>query len=280
MTEIQPSEPIACKNCEFVYQGNFCPNCGQKSSTKRLNMHDIQHDVIHQFSHLDRGFFHTFKQLLTQPGQTIRDYIEGKRMRYYSPFGYILLLGTLCTFVYSRYWNLLFTPEMVDGMIKSLVNSLDEGQLRKVYEGPEFKKSINDTLNKSFGSYTYQMFLQVPIYAFFSSRFYRNGKYNFVECMVANMYIIAQNQFYALICFVPVIFLIKYSNWWLLVSTIVPMVMMCVSYVKFFQEKKLSKGIANYFLVFITVTISIGVVSFLIGIFSTIASKVSEMIFH
>jgi Protein of unknown function (DUF3667) len=50
--------------------------------------------------HLDDGFFYTIKQLAIKPGQTIRDYLEGKRKYYFNPFVMLLLLAGLCSALY------------------------------------------------------------------------------------------------------------------------------------------------------------------------------------
>lgn len=67
-----------CKNCDNTFEGNFCNNCGQSKDTHKLSMHYIWHDLQHGIFHFDNGIFYTIKNLLTKPGVSIREFIEGK----------------------------------------------------------------------------------------------------------------------------------------------------------------------------------------------------------
>ncbi len=80
-----------CLNCENQFDGKFCNECGQKSSTHRFTIHEWLHEIPHSILHIDGGFFHTFKNLCLRPGRMIREYLEGRRKSYFSPFLYILI---------------------------------------------------------------------------------------------------------------------------------------------------------------------------------------------
>src|SRR5882757_2952307 len=82
----------SCLNCEHNYAGKFCPECGQKGHTDRITLASIAHEVPHSVLHLDKGFFYTFKQLLVRPGHSIREYVQGKRVKHYSPIAYLLIM--------------------------------------------------------------------------------------------------------------------------------------------------------------------------------------------
>ena len=86
---------IICKNCDHRFTGNFCNHCGQATDTHRLTMHFIWHDLQHGLFHVDHGIFYTIKQLLIRPGQTIQEFIEGKRIRYFKPATFVVVLATL-----------------------------------------------------------------------------------------------------------------------------------------------------------------------------------------
>ena len=74
-----------CLNCNHpLTEGqHFCANCGQKAALKRLNLHDIWHDVVHYFTHADKGIFQLLKQLVTKTGIVAKEYVEGKRKKYF-----------------------------------------------------------------------------------------------------------------------------------------------------------------------------------------------------
>jgi RNA polymerase subunit RPABC4/transcription elongation factor Spt4 len=84
-----------CKNCEHTFQGNFCPNCGQKAETSEIDLHFIVHEVPHSAFHINKGIFYTIKELSLRPGKTIRAFIAGKRIYHFPPLTYVILMSTI-----------------------------------------------------------------------------------------------------------------------------------------------------------------------------------------
>lgn len=85
-----------CKNCGNQFDHKFCPNCGQKASVKKLEMKSLLQELPHAVWHLDRGFLYNCIELFKRPGYSIKDYLEGKRKRFYHPLSFMLIiLGTM-----------------------------------------------------------------------------------------------------------------------------------------------------------------------------------------
>jgi hypothetical protein len=81
-----------CCNCNNEFTGEYCNQCGQKL-THRITMAHLAHDILHAFTHADKGFLYLMVQLFKNPGKVAREYIvEGKRKRYFMPFQYILII--------------------------------------------------------------------------------------------------------------------------------------------------------------------------------------------
>jgi hypothetical protein len=89
-----------CKNCNHQLDGNFCNHCGQAADTHRLNLHHIWHDLQHGLFHFDNGIFYTTRQLLTRPEHTIREFINGKRVRHFKPLSFVIVLATIYGLLY------------------------------------------------------------------------------------------------------------------------------------------------------------------------------------
>lgn len=70
-----------CQQCGAIGPGNFCGNCGQSLSTKRLTVSALVLEVFHFFTNLDKGFLYTIKKLATIPGKIQKDYIDGGYFR-------------------------------------------------------------------------------------------------------------------------------------------------------------------------------------------------------
>jgi hypothetical protein len=81
-----------CLNCDTVLTGKFCHECGQKADTHRITAkHFIMHDLVHGIWHIDKGIPYTLKQAAIRPGYAIRDYIKGRRVKFYNIF-YLMLM--------------------------------------------------------------------------------------------------------------------------------------------------------------------------------------------
>ncbi|HEU5297264.1 MAG TPA: DUF3667 domain-containing protein [Burkholderiaceae bacterium] len=83
-----------CLNCEFPIPAGarFCPNCSQRTDTGRLSFSDMTRDLMHSFVNIERGPVVFAWALLTRPGGTAREYVEGRRRRYYGPFATLVVL--------------------------------------------------------------------------------------------------------------------------------------------------------------------------------------------
>jgi len=91
-----------CRNCNGGLSPgqSYCPNCGQKAGADRLTMHEIGHDLVHAFVHVDRSFLSLFRLLLARPGHVAREYVAGKRKRYFGPFTFlVVIVGFASAFV-------------------------------------------------------------------------------------------------------------------------------------------------------------------------------------
>src|SRR3954471_590669 len=92
-------ETHLCKNCENEYTEDFCNRCGQKTP-HRISMQHIGHDLLHAFTHADKGVVHLFIQLFKHSGGVEREYIiEGKRKKYLRPLQYLLIIASIAVFI-------------------------------------------------------------------------------------------------------------------------------------------------------------------------------------
>src|SRR6218665_3458452 len=151
-----------CLNCNEEIKGNFCSNCSQATSTHRFSLsHVLQHDLIHGIFHFDTGFFYTIKELFSRPGHSIREYVQGKRVKHFNYFATIILLLTINYFL--KKWTKIEVADLYDqtGLFKVL---------------------------KHYSKIT--VFLHVPIIALASYLLFKKSKQNFTENLVLNMYLL------------------------------------------------------------------------------------------
>lgn len=101
---IDPEATKQCQSCGFSGEGNYCSRCGRSYKTKRITVHGLLVDLLHFFTHAEKGFLYTLKQLILVPGHLQRTYIEGSRGRHQPPISMFLICATFTALM--RYWIL------------------------------------------------------------------------------------------------------------------------------------------------------------------------------
>jgi len=91
--------PSHCLNCgvPLSENQNYCGQCGQKTRPLRLNLRDIATDLLHALLHVDRSVVSLIRQLAVRPGVVAREYVEGKRKRYFGPFAFLVIMVGLAS---------------------------------------------------------------------------------------------------------------------------------------------------------------------------------------
>lgn len=85
-----------CKNCGYTGDGAFCCQCGQKYHIHAdPTLHDLVHDGIHEFLHLDGKIFRTLRYLFTTPGFLTLEFLRGRRASYIHPLRIYLTLSLI-----------------------------------------------------------------------------------------------------------------------------------------------------------------------------------------
>ena len=178
----------SCLNCGKLQEPGFtfCPGCGQKASTHRLSFHDLSHDAIHYFTHADKGIFMLLKELMSKPGIVAREYVEGRRTHYFKPLNFFLLVAAVLVLA----TGFLYT----EGNSRSRAFENRAGTAVKPHEKAAFEKASDRVrnVNKITGKYSNVInMLATPFITFLFWLFYRKGRYNYIEHLVANMYFVA-----------------------------------------------------------------------------------------
>ena len=75
-----------CRNCGARAESLFCPDCGQSTKVGIPRLHELLHEGFGAFFSYDAKIWRTLVVLVSQPGQLTLDYIDGKRVRYLTPF--------------------------------------------------------------------------------------------------------------------------------------------------------------------------------------------------
>lgn len=100
--QLRPHEvaPIAdatheCASCKTVFQGNYCPRCGQSAAIARFSFKRAALLFLDVWGIGNRSMFRSLRDLMFRPGYMIRDYLRGMQSAYFPPFKMFFLLTAL-----------------------------------------------------------------------------------------------------------------------------------------------------------------------------------------
>jgi Protein of unknown function (DUF3667) len=84
--------PSVCADCGAPLSGPFCSQCGEHVVDRHsLTLwHFLNHNLLHELSHVDGKIFRTFRYLLFRPGFLSAEYFAGHRRRYINPVRLLL----------------------------------------------------------------------------------------------------------------------------------------------------------------------------------------------
>lgn len=90
---------VICKNCGTHFQGKYCTNCSQKAGTGRLKVANVLDEFWHNLTHTDRSALGLIKDEFKNPGLVIREYLAGKRKKYFNPYSFFLVSSGILIFL-------------------------------------------------------------------------------------------------------------------------------------------------------------------------------------
>jgi hypothetical protein len=134
----------------------YCPGCGQLMLSKRITLGSLLHEVVHTFTHFEKGYLNTLGQLAVRPGLMQREYITGHRASHQKPFPMFVLSGTLCGL--SFFFMYESSPDRMDQFFRNY--------------------------------YVFVHAALLPLYAFFTWLLFRKSRMYYGEIMVLMIYMI------------------------------------------------------------------------------------------
>jgi Protein of unknown function (DUF3667) len=162
---------MTCKNCNAEVHSTFCPDCGQPKSVKRIDGHYLVQE-FRQILHFDRGMLYTIKELLTNPGQSIINYLTVSRNRLIKPITFILVTSVIYTIAINFF-------HIEDSFIK--------------FEGEELATTVKifKWIN---GHYGYANIIMGIFITFWIKLFFRKSGYNLFEILILLCFVMGVNM--------------------------------------------------------------------------------------
>jgi Protein of unknown function (DUF3667) len=178
-------QPAICANCNNSLTGPFCSSCGQKE-THRYTLGHVLHELVHVFTHADKGIFSFAWNIIRRPGTIALDMVEGRRKRYFNLFQYLLIVVGFVTFIMVK-------TDFMGAMMKN-INTANETKMSSNMAAVQ--QQTGQLLQKYMN--IFQMLL-IPVYAFFTWLIIGRKKYNYAENIVLHTAGTAQTNTIALI---------------------------------------------------------------------------------
>ena len=184
--------PTNCLNCATLLTADdhYCPTCGQKTDTHRLSMAHIWHDLVHAFTHADKGIFYTIRELAVRPGVVAREYVTGKRKKYFNPFSMLVIvlgINLLANSVFKPYSQLDYTS-------RDIPVSMQTGSKRAKFEKiMKRQQAVSQFMNKHTNIV---LFVSTPYIAFIFWLLFLKGRYNYAEHLSTMAY---SNTFFSVL---------------------------------------------------------------------------------
>jgi hypothetical protein len=210
---------MTCKNCGNTIHVKYCSYCGQEPIKGRLSVKEFMQKFAEAFTHADTSVFTLVKHLSRRPAGVSREYIEGKRKKYYSPMKYLVLVVTLSALLTLHYEKYEVPFEPVFGA---------ESDIDEVVEHKYFNHNY----------YKYLLFLSIPLASFVTWLVFRKSGLNFSENLVINTYLLAQVILLHTIFVTPiVIYSSSLDDWIILIYMVLAVAYILWSYTSFFGGK-------------------------------------------
>lgn len=212
---------MTCKNCSSAITGNFCSNCGQKGEVHRITIKHVIHDFLHAFTHADKGFLLLVKDLLIKPGIVVKEYIEGKRKKYFNPLSFLVICAALHFYAASTtgYFEALSNAEKRGGAPQQVAI------WKEVFE-----------ISSKYGK-TLDLFILVPLITIVAWIFFRKPKYNLAEHFVLQSFVLSEGLIARTLIFIPLFLAFpKYVRWNLMVFQISLLIYLIFAYRQFFHQ--------------------------------------------
>lgn len=152
-----------CKNCNTEINSKFCPDCGQPARLKRIDGHYIIHEIEHVL-HFERGIFYTIRELITNPGENIRNYLSEARSRLVKPIIFIIITSLIYSLL-TNYFHIEDTYVKLEG------TDIQNKTIFKIFKWVE-------------GHYGYANIIMGVFITIWLKVFFRKFRYNFFEILI------------------------------------------------------------------------------------------------
>jgi hypothetical protein len=245
-----------CKNCDATLEGAFCGSCGQKSDVHAISLSYVSHEAVHALTHTDKGFIFLIKDLVLKPGIVAREYINGKRKKYFNPVSFFVITSALHAYVVTK--TGYFSAGKSDGGAS--------GRRMPSWLADAFKYSAEHER-------LFQFLFILPLLAGLTWIFFRKPKRNLAELSVLFAFIIGESNVWRMLIFVPLFLLFpEWGQVHILIFEVLLLIYITVALKQFFNQNIVITAIKSLFVLMLMITFY--------WVLTIFASLAMQSIFH
>lgn len=238
---------MVCKNCHEVVSGNYCASCGQSTNVGRISTSSVFSLISEGLFQVNKGLFFTILAIFKRPGHSIREFIEGKRKKYFKPAAYVMLLAT----IYVLCARFLGTPTFLEDAVRGFMSVVEDSEKEQRY------LIIRPMVDWISGNVAYAIVTLIPFFSLATFIAFAKQRLNYFEHLVLNAYIAGhQSLFYILHLMIQAIFSISWEYFDVL-PVLLSVGYRIWTYYQFFSTKKsvytLAYTILAYFMFFLAI---------------------------
>ena len=197
-----------CINCGAKSDRIHCPECGQKLEVRRVTWGNIADEISVYWLGFNTQFFRAVRALTIRPHKVFKTYLEGNRVRYIGPLGYLIIMSAffILTFDYLGIDRAQYFERTQDQLFGDSLDTQDSSELILA-------------MNQKLGEYIRLIpALNIPFFALGVWLFFRKRGYSYLENVAIMAYMQAHVMWLSIISLI--IFSITDKQfiglWWLL----------------------------------------------------------------
>ena len=223
-----------CNTCQAEISQNFCPNCGQAATLKRIDGHYIRHEIEHVI-HFEKGILYTVKELLIRPGKSVRHFISVDRNRLVKPIIFIVITSLIYTIINNFF-------------------HIEQGYMKIDEATPSTLGAMMTWIQSHYG---YANILMGVFIALWLKLFFKKYNFNFYEIIIMLCFVIGMGMLiFAFFALVQGLFDVKVMQF----AGIFGFVYMIWAIAQFFEKSEIMSYLKSFF------AYVLGSISFLIAL--------------
>lgn len=225
-----------CINCSAEVDATYCSKCGQKAAVNRIKWSVLLSELNQRILGLDNRFARTVKDLTIRPGSVVQAFIDGNRVKYINPVGYMFILITIYVLLIS-----ILNVDMLEFTMST--GDIFQNQGPSTIEAEGFQRLLISNLKLL-------TFALIPFFALGAYTIFRRKAYNLLETAVLIFYTHAHPLFLSIIALFTFKFFGVSGNSYIFPLMILYFAYACAGFYPGSKVANFIKGLLSYLLGF------------------------------